>query len=1204
MVTPKALNPTRLLGVPILLLAAALSAYGQSQTGQISGVVSDPSGAVVAGAKVQLIHDLTKNTREFTTEPTGSFIFTNLIPGDYSLRVEQTGFKAYEQSKINVSSSERVDLHQITLTLGGSTDSIQVVADAARVQTASSERAGLITPTQVQNVPNRGRDYLGLLRVLPGVLDTNNRDAPGNSGAPQVNGGQAGQFLVTLDGVPNQDVGFAAGAGFITPNVDAIGEVRVNLAGSQAEFGSRSGGQMNVSIKNGTNQFHGSGYYFWRHEMFNANDWNNNRNGVTKPPYRFKNPGYTIGGPVLIPGTNFNKSRNKLFFFWAHDILLRTSSSVSQITFPTAAERTGDFSQSFDSVTNQVITLKDPTTGVAIPGNRLPSNLQSAAGKAILNLFPTPNTTDPSGRHAYNTRYVLPTKNPANNEILRVDWNPGPKTMAYARFIRDFKGTDGPCSVYLICFVSGFGTGTKWPMLDGGYHVKSHGVVGTVVHTFTSTMVNELSYGVNLTDQSVAVDQSQLSSFTRDKTGLTQSALPSFYPAANAANLIPNIQFNTANGGGNIGNVGSLGFDNRFPFQGTERIDTLTDNFSYVRGPHNFKFGFSLERTDRYSKRGAANGGGAANLGLFNGFYDFGSDPFNGADTGWGFANAMAGVVRQYQESNRFGVGDAVYKRFDWFAQDNWKVSRRLTIDVGVRFTLAQPANSVGQPLALFVPGNYSSGANPVLIKPACKTGTTCPSGANRIAVDPKTGQQLPQTLIGALSNAGGTPYQAATVFKGEYYDRPPIAVGPRFGFAWDALGNGKLAVRGGFDILYDASSGSVDDVLTLTDAPPATLIQTLNYTTLADMKTAPNYFRVANIVAGQKSFVLPSTLSWHFGMQRDLGAGIVLDATYVGNTTRHQQTNVDINAIAPGTTWRGSTFTGFTPSVLDSTNGQPLPTNFLRPYQGYGGITYRQWNGNSNYNALQASVNRRFGKRLTFGGNYTFSRTLTFTKTPFYDDRLTYSPGNTRKHNFNFNWTYRIPDGSQFVKNAAAKLVLDGWQFTGFLTVLSGQTGSVSYNVTGVPGGFNFSGSPTTGISRIQVTDFNNMFKTPANSLDFGLNPAAFSIPALSQLGLGNAPPVLFFGPGSWSTDISLFKIFKIKEKAELEFRMETYNTFNHPNYGNPAGSSLQYQTPWNNGNFGPNNNIYFGSFLSSAGTVSISSTARVSVLAMKVRF
>jgi hypothetical protein len=1181
-----------------------LTAFGQSQTGQISGTVVDPTGAVVPGAKVQLIHDLTHNTRDFSTEATGAFVFTNLIPGEYSIRIQQSGFKTYEQARIVVSPSERVDLHQITLAVGTSSESIVVSAEAARVQTSSSERAGLITPVQVENVPNRGRDYLGLLRVLPGVLDTNNRDAPGNNGAPQVNGGQAGQFLVTLDGVPNQDVGNAAGSGFITPNVDAIAEVRVNLAGSQAEFGSRSGGQMNVSIKSGTNQFHGSGYYFWRHEMFNANDWNNDRNGVAKPPYRFKNPGYTIGGPVLIPGTAFNKARNKLFFFLAHDILLRTSSSVSQITFPTDAERAGDFSQSFDSVTNQVITLKDPTTGLAIPGNRLPASLQSAAGRAILNLFPSPNTTDPSGRHAYNTRYVLPTKNPANNEILRVDWNLGPKTMAYARYIRDFKGTDGPCAIYLICFVSGFGTGTKWPMLDGGYDIHSHGVAGTLVHTFSSSMVNELSYGANLIDQSVVVNQSQLANFTRDKTGLTQSVLPAFYPSANATNLIPNIQFNTQNGGGNIGNVGSLGFDNRFPFNGTERVDTLTDNFSYIHGAHNFKFGAYLERTDRYSKRGAANGGGAANLGLFNGFYDFGSDPFNGADTGWGFANALAGVVKQYQESNRFGVGDAVYKRFEWFGQDNWKVSRRFTVDAGVRFTLAQPANSVGQPLALFVPSNYSRSANPALIKPACKTGTTCPSGANRIAVDPTTGQLLPQALIGALSNAAGKAYQAATVVDGGYYDRPPIAVSPRFGFAWDALGNGKLAFRGGFEILYDSSTANVDDVLTLTDGPPATLIQTLNYTTLADMKNAPNYYRVSNMVAGQKSFVLPSTLDWHLGVQRDLGAGIVLDATYVANTTRHQPTSVDRNAIAPGTTWSGSTFTSFTPWVVDSTNGQPLPTNFLRPYEGYGSITYRQWNGNSNYNALQVSVNRRFGRRLLFGGNYTFSRTLTFSKTPFYDDRLTYSPGNTRKHNFNLNWTYRIPDGSQFLKNVVTKAVLDGWQFTGFLTILSGQAGTVSYNVTGVPGGFNFSGSPTTGISRIQVTDFNNMFKSPSNNLDFGLNPSAFAIPALSQLGLGNAPPVLFWGPGSWNADMSLFKIFKVREKVQLEFRVETYNTFNHPNYGLPAGSSLQYQTAWNNGTFGPNNNIYFGSFSSSAGTVSISSTSRVSVLAMKVRF
>jgi hypothetical protein len=1183
-----------------LLLAFTMTLSGQSQTGQISGIVVDPTGAAIAGANVKLIHELTKNTREFVTDATGGFVFPNLLAGNYNITIEQAGFQTFVQAGIAVSPSERVDLHQIKLQIGNVSSSIEVSGEAARIQTASSERAGLINPTQVQTLPNRGRDYLGLLRVLPGVVDTSDRNSPGDAGAPQVNGGQAGQFLVTLDGVPNQDVGAPQNSGFITPNVDAIGEVKVMLSGSQAEFGARSGGQMSVSIKNGSREFHGSGYYFWRHEMFNANAWNNNRSSVSKPPYRFKNPGYTIGGPVLIPGTGFNKDRNKLFFFFAHDMLMRTSSQVANMTFPTEAERNGDFTQSYDAVTNRVITLRDPTTGNPISGNRLPTTLWSPAGQGLLKLFPMPNTTDPSGRHGFNTRYVLPSSLPNNNEILRMDWNIGSKTIAYGRYIRDFKGQSGPCVIYLVCNTSGFANNLRWPMLEGSYDIVSHAVVGTVVHTFSANMVNEISYGINLHDQSVMVNQDQLAAFTRAKTGLSQSVLPQFYPDNNPASLVPAVQFGQANGGAAIGNAGQVGFEQRFPFAGTEKIQTITDNFSYLRGAHTMKFGVYVERTNRFTRRGATAGGG---LGMFSGVYNFGSDPFNGADTGWGYANALAGVVTQYQESNRSGVGNSSYNRVEWFGQDSWKVNRRLTLDFGVRFTLAQPANSSDQPLALFMAGTYNAAANPALIKPACKTGTTCPSGANRIAVDPRTGQQLPQALIGALSNAGGTPYQAATLFDGSYYNRPPIGVSPRFGFAWDVLGDGKLALRGGFDLLYDSSVANVDDVLSLTDNPPATLIQTLNYTTLADMKNAPNYYRVANMVAGQKDFVLPSTLGWHLNLQRDVGSGIMLDVAYVANTSRHRPATWDLNAVAPGTTWSGSTFTGFTPWVVDSTNGQPLPANFLRPYQGYGSVTYRSWHGTSNYNALQTSVNRRFGNRLTFGGSYTFSRTLTYGRTPFYDDRLSYSPGNTRKHNFVVSWSYKLPDGSQYLKNIVAKFVLDGWEFAGFASALSGQSASVGYTLTGVPAGFNISGSPTTGISRIQVLDFQNVFTTPKDSLDSGLNASAFAIPAVAAKGLGNAPPVLFWGPGSWSTDMSIFKQFRLsKEKnRSLEFRLETYNTFNHPNYGNP---NTNYQTAWNNGNFGPNVNQYFGRFDSSNGNVAISSTARVAVLATKIRF
>ena len=1190
----------RLAGLLLSLLATSLIAFGQSQTGQISGSVTDPTGAAIAGARVHLIQDLSKNTREFVSETNGDFVFPNVLPGSYTVTVEHSGFKTYQQNNIVVSAAERVDLRQIMLRIGDITSTVEVASEAARVQTASSERAGLVTPIQVETMPNRGRDYLGLLRSLPGVLDTADRNAPGDSGAPQVNGGQAGQFLVTLDGVPNQDVGNTPGSGFITPNVDAIGEVKVQLSGSQAEFGARSGGQMTVSIKNGSKEFHGSGYYFWRHEMFNANSWNNDRNGIAKPPYRFKNPGGTIGGPVLIPGTKFNKDRNKLFFFFAYDQLMRTNSQVTTLTFPTQAERNGDFSQSFDSVTNRVITLKDPTTGNAIAGNQLPKNLWSPAGQALLNLFPLPNTTDPSGRHGYNTRYVLPSSLPNNNQIGRVDWNVGPKTLAYGRYIRDFKGQSGPCVIYLVCNTSGFGSATRWPMLDGDYNIYSNGVVGTVVHTFSPNLVNEFSYGINFIDQSVGINASQLAAFTREKTGLTQSVLPQFYPTANPMNLVPDVQFAAANGGATIGNAGQVGFEQRFPFYGEEKVQTVTDNVSYIRGTHNTKFGFYLERTHRFTRRGATPGAG---LGMFNGVFNFGSDPFNGSDTGWGYANALAGVVTQYQESNRSGVGNATYNRFEWFGQDNWKVSRRLTIDAGLRFTLAQPANSNDQPLALFIPENYKASANPRLILPACKTGATCPSGANRVALDPVTGQLLPQALIGALSNSAGTPYQAASLFNGSYFNRPPIGVSPRVGFAWDVLGNGKLAVRGGFDILYDSSTANVDNVLSLTDNAPATLIQTLNYTTLADLKNAPNYYRVANMAAGQKNFVLPSTMDWYLGVQRDMGAGVVLDVAYVANTTRHRPITYDLNAIAPGTTWSGSSFFGFTPWTVDSTNGQPLPTNFLRPYQGYGTITYYAWAGGSNYNALQVNANRRFGRGLTFNGSYTFSRTLTYGRTPFYDDRLTYSPGTTVKQILTVNWLYSIPNGSYLVKNAVGRVLLDGWQLSGFASARSGSSASVGYTVTGLPAGLNLSGSPTTGIARIQVVDPGNVFTAPKNSLDSGLNPAAFAVPAQGARGLGNAPPVLFWGPGSWNLDMSVFKTFRLShdKPRTLEFRLETYNTFNHPNYGNP---NTTFQTAWNNGNFGPNANVYFGSFDSSSGNVAISNTARVAVLATKIRF
>jgi hypothetical protein len=275
------------LSIMTLLLALPSAANAQTITGSVFGSVGDPAGAPVAGAIVQLIHDSSKQSRRFETDSSGGFEFISVIPGAYTLKITQPGFKTSEQS-VTVSAQERVDVHTIRLTVGDVSTTIEVQGEVAHVATDSSDRAQNISLAQINDTPVRGRDYLGLLKSLPGVQDINNHDLRGwGADSPTINGGQMGQIVITIDGIVNQDSGYgnspAINVGATAPGMDAIAEVKLLVSNYTAEYGARNGGQLNVTIKNGTNRFHGTAFYDWRHEELNANEFFNNKLTVAKP---------------------------------------------------------------------------------------------------------------------------------------------------------------------------------------------------------------------------------------------------------------------------------------------------------------------------------------------------------------------------------------------------------------------------------------------------------------------------------------------------------------------------------------------------------------------------------------------------------------------------------------------------------------------------------------------------------------------------------------------------------------------------------------------------------------------------------------------------------------------------------------------------------------------------------------------------------
>ncbi len=773
----------------LLLSSAALStAEAQGVLGQISGAVTDPAGSRIAGAVVQCSNDLTKQVRTFTSDSSGSFLFTDLVPGDYSVRITSPGFKAYSQQAINVSPQEKVALHDIALVVGDVNSTVTIQAETARVATDSSDRSILVNTTQIENTPIRGRDFIALLQTPAGawsILRTMTCRVTTPTCPPSTEARPASYYL-PLDGIVSQNSGAPQNSGYLAPSVDAIAEVQVMVSNYSAQYGSRGGGQVNVVIKNGTDQFHGSAYFFLRNEALNANEYFNNLASVKKPEYRYLNPGGTIGGPLLIPGTNFNKSRNKLFFFFSEDYLRYVNpAGLSEFTMPTALERAGNFSQT-TTTTGKLIPIKDPATGSPFPGNIIPASRESAAGYALLNLFPLPFTTDPTGQRQYNSLYQFNLNDQHEDRILRIDYNVSSSTQAFVRLLNDYQSERG--------VGAHFGASGLWGQLPTDWGIPSAGAVATIIHTFRPNLINELTVGLNRTHQSVSVNQDELATnqlpALKGPNGSTVT-LPKIFQNNDALNLIPNISFGTQNAqsaGQTVTNAPSFGFDNRFPFNGTDQSTNFIDNVSWIEGSHSLKFGFYFERMAR-------------NVSVYEtdgpmGKYWFGSDTANSFDTGYPYSNMFVGSVQSYGQDNTKYIDHDRYNQIEWFAQDSWKISRHVTLDLGVRFQYPGSNSSLGATLSLFDGSDYNAQQSGRLLFPALVNG-------QNVSIDPVTGAVYQLARAGffdpASYAANGSPYSGMIQKQNQIFNNPGLSIGPRVGFAWDVFGNGKMALRGGF---------------------------------------------------------------------------------------------------------------------------------------------------------------------------------------------------------------------------------------------------------------------------------------------------------------------------------------------------------------------------------------------------------------------
>ena len=385
--------------------ATASNAVAQGLTGQISGTVVDSSRGVLPGAAVAVQNVNTQVKRDVVSDETGAFVITDLLAGTYTVSVTMSGFKTYQQTDVALSANERLALRTIVLEVGQLEETIAVTAESARVQTTSGERSGLITQQQLQDISLKGKDYMGMLRLLPGVIDTQNREAPGwnNLGGLSINGGRNNTINLTYDGVTNLDTGSNTGP-FLAPGLDSIAEIKVLTSNYQAEYGRSSGGTINVVTKSGTPGLPRRRLLLRSvTSALNANEWQNNKFDRAKPPYKFDYSGYNVGGPIVLPELQQRAQQAVLLLEPGVPAAHQSGYADPPDRCRPRLERRGDFSQSIGT-NGQLIVVRDPTTGQPFPGNVIPANRIDRNGQALLNLFPTPNFSDPTARRTTPSR--------------------------------------------------------------------------------------------------------------------------------------------------------------------------------------------------------------------------------------------------------------------------------------------------------------------------------------------------------------------------------------------------------------------------------------------------------------------------------------------------------------------------------------------------------------------------------------------------------------------------------------------------------------------------------------------------------------------------------------------------------------------------------------------------------------------------------
>jgi outer membrane receptor protein involved in Fe transport len=1094
--------------------------WAQTVTGTISGTVIDPGGRTVPGAKINVVNEANGASRTATTVENGDFTVPSLEPGTYTTKVEATGFTTFQRTGDVLIANQRLSLGEVHLAVGAVSEIVHVTAEAAQLQTSSSENSAQLSNQQMSMIAARGRDVTDLLRLLPGVGQTASVEALGGAGgppgtaAPNISGARAGALDFTVDGVAGNDMGTMSALSS-SINMDAIGEVNVLLTNFQAEYGRNNGAIVSVVTKSGTNELHGTGYWYKRHEMFNATDFFVNRSGLAKTIYRFNTLGAAVGGPVYIPGLLTKK--NKLFFFYSYDNTQSTfPAPFYEATMPTAAERLGNFSQS-------TLVPKDPTTGAPFPGNVIPSTRINPNTQALINLFPLPNTSLSSTAGAANYVFQGDYTIPKISNVFRID---APVTSKDSIYVR---GNDYHSDTK--AWNTGAIGAPSWPWFYGHYIFTDASLATHYTRLISSAIVNEAMVSIrHSTENGPPVSWPQFDSVgTRSAVGFNAGQL---YPSNNPYNVIPVISSLAG-----PSNAPTLSYDSRFPETGADTTIDAEEGLTYVHGAHTFKAGMYYNHGHEFE----------GPRGTFGGSFDFSNNGSNPLNSNNPYSNLLLGNYNTYTESSDHISMEQRTYNIDFYAQDTWKVSKNLTLDYGIRVTYytmiweSATGYMKNTPAgAIFALSRYNIANAPRQFTPTIVNGV-------RMGIDTVTGQTVPAAGIGAfVPNTGNVLNGIVTAIDTSYprgwVNQSPPRPMPRVGFAWDPFGTGKTSVRGGFGMFYQTRmDGNIG--FTTTGAPPNQYNPVMYYGNVSTLLSAGSLLQPGSVGALDPKAITPLNMNVSIGIQREIGAGTVLDVKYVGTFGRHLWSEENLNLLPFGKR--------FLPSSADPTTGGFLPDNLLRPYPGWGTITDIMPASSSNYHGLQVSVNHRLAHGLTVALAYTYSKAMDLNDTDLAIGIPTYMTarrnydvaGFDQTHIFSLNYTYSFPVPASLKTNKAANGILGNWAISGVTTFASGTPVAPTFTTTtGVD--LNGGGDP----QRMDVTCDPKLAHGDRTLTAF-FNTSCFALPA--KLDIGNASRNPIRGPGINNFDLTLFRNFNIfSEKRVLTFRWEAYNVLNHAQF------------------------------------------------------